>query len=261
MLQRRVYTTALIAFFASVSLQAMDMDRVNEIVRQMKAAQGIVTPAVVEPVAAEAIPVPEVVVKKTAKVAVISVASAKGTISEESLGLRKTNLYAEKAETAPEATKYTADAPGASKRFDRAYENAPPMIPHSVDGLLPITQANNACLGCHMPEVAKSMGATPLPQTHFTNYRPTTVMKNGEEVKGGKIVGLKSGNLGNVGDIKLAKVKKLDHLYQGRYNCSQCHAPQSTQNPLVGNTFTPDFVTKDGASKSHLIDTINEGVN
>ena len=193
-------------------------------------------------------------------VAIVAVgcASGGGSISEESLGLRKTNLYTEKTETKPEPTTYTASAPGTSKRFERAYENAPPMIPHSVDGLLPITKANNACLGCHMPDVAKSMGATPLPATHFTDYRPTTVMKDGEEVKGGKIVGK---DLGNTSDIKLAKVKKLDHLYQGRYNCSQCHAPQSTQAPLVGNTFTPDFVSKDGKSKSHLIDTINAGVN
>ena len=192
-------------------------------------------------------------------VAIVAVgcASSGGTISEESLGLRKTNLYTEKAETTPEATKYTAAAPGTSKRFDRAYENAPPMIPHSVDGLLPITKANNSCLGCHMPDVAKSMGATPIPASHFMDYRPTTVMKGNSVVKEGKVVGK---DIGNTSDIKLAKAKKLDHLYQGRYNCSQCHAPQSTQKPLVGNTFTPDFVTKDGAKRSHLIDTINEGV-
>ncbi len=192
-------------------------------------------------------------------VAIVAIGSASsgGTISEESLGLRKTNLYTEKSETAPEPTTYTAAAPGTSKRFERAYENAPPMIPHSVDGLLPITKANNACLGCHMPDVAKSMGATPLPASHFTNYRPTTVLKGGNVVKEGKVVGK---DLGNTSDIKLAKVKKLDHLYQGRYNCSQCHAPQSTQAPLVDNTFTPDFITKDGKSKSNLIDTMNEGV-
>jgi len=200
-------------------------------------------------------------------VALISIgcAASSGTTvsnnSEKELGLRKTDLYSEGAETAGAKTDYNRPAPGTSKKFERAYMNAPPMIPHSVDGLLPITQANNACLGCHLPAVAKTMGATPIPVSHFTNYRPTTVLKDGELVKEGKKVGIQAGDaLGNVGDIKIAKAKKLDHLYQGRFNCTQCHAPQSKTKPLVGNTFTPDF--KDAKFKGHsnLADAMNEGV-
>ncbi len=191
-----------------------------------------------------------------AAIVVVGCASSGGTISEESLGLRKTNLYTEDG-TKPEATKFTTAAPGTSKRFDRAYENAPPMIPHSVDGLLPITKANNACLGCHMPDVAPSMGATPIPPSHFTNFRPTTVMKDGNIVKEGKAFGT---GYKNTSDIKIAKAKKLDHLYQGRYNCSQCHAPQAELKPLVKNTFTPDFRKEDEKKRSNLIDVMNEGV-
>jgi cytochrome c-type protein NapB len=108
-----------------------------------------------------------------------------------------------------------------------------------------------------MPEIAPSVKATPIPPSHFTNYRPDTKMSGNNVVKEGKVVGK---DLGNTSDIKLAKVKKLNHLYNGRFNCSQCHAPQSTQEPLVKNTFTPEFTTKDGSSKSNLIDVINEGV-
>jgi len=190
-------------------------------------------------------------------IAAVGCASGAGSVSEESLGLRKTNLYTE-SNTEPVKATYTKAAPGTSKRFDRAYENAPPMIPHSVEGLLPITKSNNACLGCHLPDVAKSMGATPIPPSHFTDFRPQTVMKGNEVVKEGKVVGK---DIGNTSDIKLAKYKKLNHLYEGRYNCSQCHAPQAQIKPLVKNTFTPDFTTKDGAKKSHLIDVINEGVD
>jgi len=194
-----------------------------------------------------------------AAITVVSYASGGGTVSEESLGLRKTNLYTE-SDTTPQETKYIKKTAGSSDRFDRAYENAPPMIPHDTEGMLPIKIGNNACTGCHMPEVAPSMKATPIPKSHFTDYRPTTEFKNGELVKEGKTVGM-NGQLGNVGDIKLAKVKKLDHLYQGRFNCSQCHAPQSDIKPLVGNSFTPDYKTKDGAKRSNLIDVINEGVD
>jgi len=182
----------------------------------------------------------------------------KKVVTEEALGLRKTDLYSED-KVKPEPTDYKRPAPGQAPVFERAYVNAPPMIPHDVEGLLPITKDNNQCLGCHMPDVAKSMGATPIPPSHFTNYRPETVLKNGELVKEGKTVGPK-GQLGNVGDIKLAKVKKLNHLYQGRFNCTQCHAPQAKVDPVVGNTFKPDGLSGDLKTHSDLVDVINEGV-
>jgi cytochrome c-type protein NapB len=182
----------------------------------------------------------------------------KKVVDETVLGLRKKSLFDED-NVAPPAVKDDRPAPGAAPRFERAYVNAPPMIPHSVEGLLPITKDNNQCLGCHMPDVAKSVGATPIPPSHFINYRPTTVYKNGELVKEGKVVGLK-GDIGNVGDIKLAKKKKLNHLYQGRFNCSQCHAPQANVQTAVANTFKPDGLTGDLKAKSNLVDVMNEGV-
>jgi len=183
----------------------------------------------------------------------------KKVVTESTLGLRKDNLYTEDNKELPVKTDYSRPAPGTSTRFERAYVNAPPMIPHSVDGLLPITKNNNQCIGCHMPDVAKSMGATPIPVSHFTNYRPTTVYKDGELVKEGKKVGI-HGDIGNVGDIKLAKVKKLDHLYQGRFNCSQCHAPQAKVDTDVANTFKPDGLDSVHKAHSTLADAMNEGV-
>ena len=69
-----------------------------------------------------------------------------------------------------------------------------------------------------------------------------------------------NGEMGNVSDIKIAKAKKSDKLYQGRFNCSQCHAPQSKTDTVVANTFSPDF--KDDKMKAHssLADAMNEGV-
>jgi cytochrome c-type protein NapB len=181
----------------------------------------------------------------------------KKEVTEEVLGLRKTSLFDENVE--PAKTDYKRASAGSSDRFERAYVNAPPMIPHDVEGLLPITSKNNQCLGCHMPDAAKGVGATPIPPSHFTNYRPDTVYKNGELVKEGKTVGMK-GELGNVSDIKLAKAKKLNHLYQGRFNCSQCHAPQAKVDTAVANTFQPDGLTDKLKSSSNLVDKINEGV-
>ena len=177
----------------------------------------------------------------------------KKVVDETVLGLRKKTLFEE--DVAPADVKYDRPAPGTAPRFERAYVNAPPMIPHSVEGLLPITKDNNQCLGCHMPDVAKGVGATPIPASHFTNYRPTTVMKGDKVVKEGKVLGQN-----NTSDVLIAKAKKLNHLYQGRFNCSQCHAPQADVKPIVGNTFKPDGLTGDLKSGSNLVDVIDEGV-
>ena len=172
--------------------------------------------------------------------------------TEEELGLRKVDLYSEDT-TTPEEGKFNRAAAGTSDRFERAYTNAPPMIPHDVEGMLPIVTANNACLGCHMPEVAPSVKATAIPASHFANFRPATGMAaNGKITKEGKEVD-------NTGDFKTV-VKKMDKLNPARFNCSQCHAPQANIDPIVANTFTPDFGNDEQKSKSNLIDVINAGV-
>ena len=186
----------------------------------------------------------------------------KKEVSEEILGLRKTDLYSEAKDTEGVQADYERPAPGASEKFERAFVNAPPMVPHSVEGLLPITQGNNQCIGCHMPAEAKSMGlgATAIPVSHMTNYRPKTEMKGNEVVKEGKTVGM-GGEMGNTSDIVIAKAEASDKLYQGRFNCSQCHAPQAKIDTVVANTFQGDFGEGDLLkSSSSLADAMNEGV-
>ena len=182
----------------------------------------------------------------------LSVSAGNKVVSEEELGLRKTTLFDEKV--APPAVEFSKAAPGTAKKIERSYVNAPPLIPHSVEGLLPITASSNQCLGCHMPDVAKSVGATPIPESHFTDFRPkTTLDKEGRIVKDGKVVE-------NTSDIKIAKFRKMKKLNPARYNCSQCHVPQANVKPLVENTFKPDFQDPSLKSKSYLIKVIDEGV-
>jgi len=152
--------------------------------------------------------------------------ATKNLISEESLGLRKTDIYTEKT-TVGELTTYTKVAAGEAKVYKRAYENAPPMIPHDIEGLVPITTDNNSCLGCHDPMVASSIGATSVPKSHMYDMRKHTV---------------------------------LDTVSNARYNCTQCHVPQSNNEPLVKNTFQPDFLSKESMHKSNLLKVLNEGV-
>jgi cytochrome c-type protein NapB len=184
---------------------------------------------------------------------VVGCTAANNTVSEESLGLRTTNLYTESTTTG-DKTQYSVQPAGTSTKFARAFENAPPMIPHDVEGMLPITIGNNSCTSCHEPAVAESMGATPIPKSHFTNFRPeTSLNKDGKIVKEGNVVV-------NTSDVKTVKAKSLDMLAGARFNCSQCHAPQSMGNDVPKNNFTTEFRSESLTGKSNLIDNINEGV-
>ena len=183
--------------------------------------------------------------------------NSKKAHSEESMGLRKTDLHSE-TDTHKGQTDYSRPAPGTSTKFERAFKDAPPMIPHSVEGLLPITKMNNQCLGCHMPEVAPSVGSTPIPATHFTNYRPETKMKGDMVLKEGQVLG---SMVANTSDIVIADAHQGDTLYQGRFNCTQCHAPQSKVETSVANTFRPDYGDNDDKAHSSLMDHMNDGID
>ncbi|MBA1432658.1 MAG: nitrate reductase cytochrome c-type subunit [Epsilonproteobacteria bacterium] len=171
----------------------------------------------------------------------------KPTITEANLGYRGTDDLL-KEDVIPPAVTYHSAPPGASKKFKRAYQDAPPMIPHSTEGLLPITKNNNACLGCHMPDVAASMGATPIPVSHFTSFRPKTEVVGDEILKNGKVI--KNTSSEKLANVSIKVDKDEQHLYAGRWNCSQCHAPQATNTLVDDNHFKPVYTAPDGAEKS-----------
>jgi len=177
-------------------------------------------------------------------------------VTEESLGLRKTDLYSENT-TAAIKTEYGKAQATTSTKFQRAFQDAPPMIPHDTIGMLPIKIGDNRCISCHTPEMASGLGATPLPSSHFTDFRPKHGMKNGEFKKA-------------VDNYKNeVAINKTDKLQGSRFNCTQCHATQSQGNLIVENSFEATFTQKDGASKSswlgssltYGLDTIKGGDN
>jgi cytochrome c-type protein NapB len=176
-----------------------------------------------------------------------TVSQAAPTISEESLGLRKTTLNDENV--APRKTQYGKSTAGSGYKIERAFQDAPPMIPHDVEGMIPVTIKNNACIGCHAPEVASSSGATPYPPSHMTNFRP----QHSYAIKGE-----------NTSSEKLAhiSIEKENKLVGARFNCTQCHAPQSEGDLAVANNFVPDYTSADGAHKSSWNGTkLMEGIN
>ncbi len=159
------------------------------------------------------------------------------SISEDELGLRKSSV-SDESNVVSNKTEYSKIDAGSGYKFKRAFQDAPPMIPHNIEGMLPITFQDNQCISCHSPEVALDMGATPIPASHHTNFRPQHKLLAGE-----KFVKITDDMKNEV------SIKKQDTLVGARFNCVQCHAPQS-QGELVKNNFEPHYVKTDGADKS-----------
>lgn len=168
---------------------------------------------------------------------ILIAANTKNVIDDESIGLRKVDLLSEE-KAAPDETKYGTSQPMSGYKIDRAYQNAPPMIPHDVEGMLNITRDNNACIGCHDAAVAESMGATPIPKSHYIDFRPKHKLEGEKFVK-------------SINNMKNeVSIKPIDTISNARFNCNACHAPQSTGDLAVENTFKPDFTREDGQHKS-----------
>lgn len=173
---------------------------------------------------------------------------AKPMLEAEDIGLRKASVYDDSS--VADVTQYSEDAAGTSTRFKRAFQDAPPMIPHDTEGMMEITRDDNQCITCHMPDVAESMGATPLPSSHFMSFRPLHKLVDGEKFV--KTVDEMNNEV---------KIQKLEDLSSARFNCVQCHAPQSQGDAPI-NVFEPDFIDKDGTQKSNWTgDRLLEGLD
>ena len=122
--------------------------------------------------------------------------SSSNAYGDEGIGFRKETLFNEQGVEPPVAT-FTTIAPGSSQNLDRAFSTAPPQIPHSTEGLLPIKTDSNSCTACHLPAVAAALKATSVPDSH-----------------------MRDGGLSNA-----------------RFSCSQCHVPQANVELVVDNDF------------------------
>ncbi len=96
---------------------------------------------------------------------------------------------------------YIETSPGESVKIERSFENAPPLISHSIDGLVPITADNNQCTVCHDKALAKDVGATAIPPSHYVEFRTHK----------------------STGDMVSSE----------RFNCTQCHVPQSDAKIVI----------------------------
>ena len=134
-----------------------------------------------------------------------------------------------------------------SEGIERSFENAPPLIPHTIDGMFKITPDENQCMMCHMPEKAGEKNAKPLPLTHFTDYRPKIVEEGDIYVV-------------EISENEMVAVSTGDELNMAMYNCNLCHVPQAEVDPMVKNLFEADFRSASSKMGSDLSENIDEGV-
>ena len=126
------------------------------------------------------------------------------SISDWQLGLAKAPVSEDRA---PALFAYGEQAPGESQRLPRPFDGAPPLIPHSIDGLVPVTREENTCVMCHAAGEPVPDGPPHAPPSHFVDWR------NAPNVAGEEIAG-------------------------SRWVCTSCHVPQSDSPALVGNSFS-----------------------
>ena len=88
------------------------------------------------------------------------------------------------------------------KRFEKAYRQQPPMIPHKIDKYQ-INVKVNQCMRCHDWPYNAQEGAPKISETHYKN---------------------RSGVV-------------LDQVARTRWFCTQCHVTQEDAPALVRNTF------------------------
>ena len=126
-------------------------------------------------------------------------------LPDASLGLAKASVF---DVPTPPPVKANETAPGEKPALPRPYVIAPPRIPHAVGDFLPITAKQNSCVDCHSVTEKKSGEPTPMPASHYVDYR-NTPHQVGDQVAG------------------------------ARYVCISCHVVVTDAPSLVENRFRP----------------------
>lgn len=101
---------------------------------------------------------------------------------------------------------------GDATRLPRVFQGAPPQVPHSLDGLLPITKDENPCFACHLPNMAGD-DDVPIPASHFARAKVMVASRAEAGPGAGAALSYVTG------------YAQDEDLPGARYNCVQCHTP------------------------------------
>ncbi|HET8577335.1 MAG TPA: nitrate reductase cytochrome c-type subunit, partial [Methylomirabilota bacterium] len=126
-------------------------------------------------------------------------------VPDASQGLAKGSVF---DVPTPPGAKPNDSNPGEGPLEPRPYAIAPPRIPHAVDAFLPITPKQNACVDCHAVKEKTRGGPTPIPPSHYTDYRT-------------------------------APDRVGSHIVGARSVCVSCHVAKTDAPSLAENRFRP----------------------
>lgn len=127
------------------------------------------------------------------------------SIRDADLGLAKGSVF--EVPTPPVAAVNSSD-PGDLPLVPRAFDTAPPRVPHAVLDFMPIRRDENWCVDCHMSDwrAPQEGEPTPIPASHYVDLR------------------IGSGEIG-------------DRIVGARWVCVSCHVAVTDAPLLVENTF------------------------
>lgn len=127
-------------------------------------------------------------------------------VLDDDLGLSPVSVF---DTPAPKAFDYPDLDPNVAGVLPRAWEDAPPQIPHRAEKYMPVNARLNKCLECHdeSDKIGKKEKGKPTPMS-LAHY-----------VKSDK------GELG---------------ISNKHYVCTLCHSPQTDVKALMDNTFKGD---------------------
>ena len=86
-----------------------------------------------------------------------------------------------------------------------------------------------------------------MPCSHFSDYRPKHSLVKGLFIR-------------KTGDNEVSSKSLGDKMYLGRYNCSQCHVPQTDVAVEIQNNFEALFRDLKDNKNSNLNKNMNEGI-
>jgi cytochrome c-type protein NapB len=133
-------------------------------------------------------------------------AADSSAIDELNMGLSKTSVF---DTPTPQVYTYSDAKPGYNDRLAKAWEELPPAIPHRIDEFLPVVLEDNQCLDCH--DKPKYIDRPKNTDRTIKNKSPMSRNHYATE--------------------------ELEEVSGARYNCTQCHVPQSNAKPLVENIY------------------------
>lgn len=113
-----------------------------------------------------------------------TVAQGVTTIPDSEIGLAPGTAFEQPEQR---AVAFNLADPGESTIRPRPNAEFPPVIPHSVQDIGPITLGENPCLDCHAADVADEMGAVAIPRSHYMDLR-NSPGEYDEHVTGARLV-------------------------------------------------------------------------